>query len=380
MDYDEISREHRAGLTVEQRNADMRLRIDPGFVHTRKIETVIGPEYMKLLDDEIRRLPDALPDHMRRMRVNNIYSRVLLRFCNAHEAPTLSELIGAGRGRLFCSIIEVEAAPELYQDVKQAVSRIVVPGVDSPVVELHYSTEHIVGDTLRTCLAQGHTISVIAEQFDYRDGKLIFRPLVMGGTWLYPPSEDDPLGGAAWYGGAFFENFIEDVDQFAAVKGVPTPAAADIDVMREISERAFKTCLVELLGDDPKADWGGEVSDHFTSHLNLSGKRLTAAFLLKGPAHFAPMGLNHLGKNNDQILRLAKEPAELLVVQHSHEILPPVREFLRLVAVQPGAPRRYLLIDGRDSLRLLTAYDMVDKARALTAAERTTRRARSRKS
>jgi len=30
---------------------------------------------------------------------------------------------------------------------------------------------------------------------------------------------------------------------------------------------------------------------------------MTAAFLLKGPARFAPMGLNHLGKNNDQIVR-----------------------------------------------------------------------------
>jgi len=30
---------------------------------------------------------------------------------------------------------------------------------------------------------------------------------------------------------------------------------------------------------------------------------MTAAFLLKGPARFVPMGLNHLGKNNDQIVR-----------------------------------------------------------------------------
>ena len=39
------------------------------------------------------------------------------------------------------------------------------------------------------------------------------------------------------------------------------------------------------------------------AHLHLKGSRMTAAFLLKGPARFVPMGLNHLGKNNDQIVR-----------------------------------------------------------------------------
>jgi hypothetical protein len=76
------------------------------------------------------------------------------------------------------------------------------------------------------------------------------------------------------------------------------------------------------------------------------------------------MSLNHLGKNNDQIYRLSQEPANVLFVQHCHDILPAVRATLRAFAVQPGKPRRYCLIDGRDSLRLLRAYGMLDKALA----------------
>jgi hypothetical protein len=79
------------------------------------------------------------------------------------------------------------------------------------------------------------------------------------------------------------------------------------------------------------------------------------------------MGLNHLGKNNDQIYRLAQEPAQLLVVQHCHDILPPVRATLREFAVSPGATRRYCLIDGRDSLRLLAAYDKLNRALELSS-------------
>jgi hypothetical protein len=120
-------------------------------------------------------------------------------------------------------------------------------------------------------------------------------------------------------------------------------------------------------------DWGGEQADHYSAHLHLDGRPTTAGFLFKGPARFRPMGLNSLGKNNDQIYRLAQLPANLLVVQHCHEILPPVRATLRAFAVQPGNPRRYCLMDGRDSLRLLRAYNKLDRARELSALERAAR-------
>jgi hypothetical protein len=136
--------------------------------------------------------------------------------------------------------------------------------------------------------------------------------------------------------------------------------------MSRISEAAFKQCLAEILGDSITRDWGGERSDHYAAHLHLQGKRVTAAFLLKGPARFRRMTLNSLGKQNDQIYRLAQEPAEVLVVQHCHDITTPVRATLRAFAVQPCRVRRYCLIDGRDSLRLLNAYGKVARALELS--------------
>jgi hypothetical protein len=136
--------------------------------------------------------------------------------------------------------------------------------------------------------------------------------------------------------------------------------------MRVVSEAALKACLAEILGDAAAKDWGGESSDYYSAHIRLSGRRLTSAFLLKGPARFEPMNLKHLGKNNDQIVRLSDEPADVLFVQHCHDILPAVRKTLRAFAVQPFLPRRYCLIDGRDSLKLLRAYGLYDKAVALS--------------
>jgi hypothetical protein len=91
---------------------------------------------------------------------------------------------------------------------------------------------------------------------------------------------------------------------------------------------------------------------------------MTAAFLLKGPARFEPMRLRHLGKNSDQIVRLSDEPGEVLIVQHCHDITPVVRKTIRAFAVQPSLPRRYCCIDGRDTLRLLHAYDLYEDALA----------------
>ena len=109
-----------------------------------------------------------------------------------------------------------------------------------------------------------------------------------------------------------------------------------------------------------------DIPDELAAHITLNNRRTTAAFLLKGPSHFSPMKLNHLGKNNDQIVRLAKEPAQVLFVQHCHEVTPAVRETLRAFAVQPGNPRRFCIIDGKDSIRLLKAYGLLDKAKELS--------------
>jgi hypothetical protein len=168
-----------------------------------------------------------------------------------------------------------------------------------------------------------------------------------------------------WWAHDFFENFVEDFKEFSKVKDFEKPTS--LEPMKNISEFAFKSCLAEILGDETTKDWGGEQSDHYTAHLHLGERRVTGAFVLKGPAKFSPMKLNHLGKNNDQIYRLAQEPADVLFVQHSHEITAPVRATLRAFSVQPGSARRYCLIDGRDSLWLLNAYGLYQKALDLSS-------------
>jgi hypothetical protein len=349
-------------LTPAQRAAPLIHTIDPGFVHHRKIQTILGPQGMQLIDEGIRQLPD-MPQWQREVRIDHIYTSTMLGFCAALNIMPLEEILALRKGKLFCSTETLAPCSEVFDSVR-AIS-IWVPRGDYPFrVEFHYSTRHISSDTLRSRLHQGGSFSIIAEQYNYDEEKIIFDPLIIGSPWL-EPGDVKPDFAIMFFGYTFYENFIEDFDEFKKVEEVPEPPSPK--PMKHISEAAFKTCLSDILGDTKYGDWGGETSDYYSAHLHLQGRRTTAAFVLKGPARFQPMNLNHLGKHNDQIVRLSHEPADVLIVQHCHDILPPVRETLRAFAVQPSRPRRYCLIDGRDSLRLLYAYDLYDKAQKLSS-------------
>ena len=69
------------------------------------------------------------------------------------------------------------------------------------------------------------------------------------------------------------------------------------------------------------------------------------------------MTLEMCGKRADQIYRLSKTSAEILIVQHSHQIGDAVRATLRALSIQPGGKsRKYCLIDGMSTYRILKAY------------------------
>ena len=345
-------------LSPEERALPLEHTIDPGFVNRRAVQTVLGENGMSLVDEMLKSIPPGLPEGLHDVRVDHVYNAVLLKFCEINKIHTLGQVLAAGKGHMFCSTEIVQACPDVY-DAKRVVSMLEPAGNSSYRVQLEYSTEHIRSDTLRTELHRGSLLSIIATFVRKEGDCLVFRPLIMGSPWLR--SQDSAWADKVmWWNQDFYEHFIEDFDEFAKVRSIPKPES--IEAMPQVSERGFKMCLAKILGDRITKDWGGEQSDHFTSNVHLSGRRTTAAFLLKGPAKFAPMSLNHLGKNNDQIYRLSQEPAEVLVVQHCHDIKPPVRATLRAFAVQPGMARRYCLIDGRDSLWLLNAYGLLNEA------------------
>jgi hypothetical protein len=163
--------------------------------------------------------------------------------------------------------------------------------------------------------------------------------------------------GKHWF--SRLECFVDSIDSFNAVQNVsPITSKRELNALKLISEQTVKAAFAEIIGEPTvPSDWGGERSDLFSNRVILDGKRISAAFAFKGPAQFRPMTMAQLGKNGDQIDRLFSEPADLLILQHCHEITQPVRAAMRAYAQQMGKPRLFCLIDGYDTLRLFRAYN-----------------------
>jgi hypothetical protein len=149
---------------------------------------------------------------------------------------------------------------------------------------------------------------------------------------------------------------IDDIDSFAKVRKQGHAAA-----YTKMPESKFKRGIRAILGEAGEfKDWGGESSDLQSGRLIYKGKRTNAAFAFKGPGKTGKLTPKKMGKNGDQILRLARCPAEVFVLQYwaqidesVHEML---RELVRARSLLDGSRLYYCLVDGQDSTRLIEAY------------------------
>jgi hypothetical protein len=149
---------------------------------------------------------------------------------------------------------------------------------------------------------------------------------------------------------------IDDIDSFQRVRKQTNEVPSRVT----LAEKEVKRGLKRIIGEKGKfVDWGGETNDLFTK-LKLNGRRLTAAFALKGKGKKGILTPEKMGKNGDQILRLFQSPAVLFLVQYNEQIAPSVLDEMRTMAIAKsvGSGERicYGVINGSDTARLMLAY------------------------
>jgi hypothetical protein len=218
-------------------------------------------------------------------------------------------------------------------------------------VSFRYQIEHLVSTSSWVTLQGQVRLFVFGVVSEISDSSIVARPLVIASI-VY-----NPLGrntSTSWLN--YREVWPGQIDQFSSLAQSEDVETEDLEILKTISETQVKTWFAEIVGEGhvPR-DWGGESSDLFTTSTRLAGMRVSTAFLFKGPAHFQPLTMRGLGKNEDQVVRLFSEPADLLVLQHCHRVTAAVRATMRAFANQISNPRRFSIIDGLDTLRILLA-------------------------
>jgi hypothetical protein len=346
-------------LPPDLRSKDLFHHIDMGFLNRRLCITAL-PASIRTHYIE-RAKPGS--DHMTVLSNDHLLVTMLLDVCQEVGLPTLVQALSLGNPKcMFRSTERLAPCPEIYDAVR----------VDHPVeldiefgkpVHITYHTEHLVSSTGKMTLADGASggyVQSIVGVLHNKPDRFEIEPLVMGAPWFDHPRNGTDDAFLMWIGRDFGEILPEDIDQFSRMKEVHVASAEEwLRVMGRLPEATVKAALAQLLSEPTKKDWGGETNDHFSSNVLIGGQRKTAAFLLKGPTMFREMTLEMCGKRADQIYRLANSGADVSIVQHSHLIGEVVRTTLRNMTVYPGRPRKYCLIDGQATYRILKAYSLL---------------------
>lgn len=137
------------------------------------------------------------------------------------------------------------------------------------------------------------------------------------------------------------------------------------------SETAFKLGLKAIVGEGGDfKDWGGEITDLFTTRLKILSKRRATGFALKGPGTKGKLTPGKMGKNGDQIQRLFEAPADVYLVQYCRQIDQSVITQMEKLAITKsvlsGKRIWFGVIDGQDSDRIVRAYPAAFSTRRMT--------------
>jgi hypothetical protein len=344
-------------IPEKYRLADFFSHIDMGFLNRRLAISALGPIRNVFLE---RQKPGD--DHMTVLANDHLLVTMLIDVCSEIKAPTLAEALTLGVPKhLFMSIERLEPCPEIYE--AERVRHAVHLDIDyAKPVDIAYHTRHIVSDTGRMSLAEGcqkgYRHGMIGLLHD-KDNAFEIEPIVIGAPWLDHPRNEDGAA-AIWLAYDYGEILPEDIAEFARMKEVGVADADEwMSVMANIPEAYVKKSIASLLKEPAKSDWGGEENDHFSANVTVAERRRTAAFLLKGPARFQEMTPAMCGRTGDQIYRLTKAGADISIIQHAHLIGTAVRETLRSMVVTPGRPRKFCVMDGQITYRLLKAYGLL---------------------
>ncbi len=345
-----------AEISTELRTKDAFHHIDMGFVNRRLCLTALGESGRKYYAEHAL----SGDGHLVRLSNDHLLVTMLEDVCEHHGAPTLLEALQAGEARMvFRSTEKLAACPEIY-DAKRVEHAVELPLDFGKPIVIAYHTAHLVSDTGRMTLAEGSGkgyMQSIIGRLHNEAGRYRIEPLVIGAPWYDHPRNGEDGGELMWFGQEFGEILPEDIEQFREMKNVTVSSGEEWqNVMSRLPEQAVKRALASLLQEPTKNDWGGETDDHFSGNVIVGGRRRTAAFLLKGPTNFREMTLDMMGKRADQIYRLTRTDAEIYVVQHSHLIGDAVRGTLRALTVYPGGKKKYCVIDGLATYRILKAY------------------------
>lgn len=340
----------------------MTFSLETWFLHQKLVLELLPFHLKRQLQHELATLISSdVPS--KEIFINEFFVETLVQYLSSTPVSSLEEHLLTGNSVQLGTLIWIEQ-PFYFKGTNKA-RREYAAGIKPSYAELYapldqfndvrvigkYNVQHIYTDSAIDALSGKKRQFILGYIRELTDACIEIRPIVIGTRISKASGLQLPVT-------SMLQINPEDVDEFRKLKSITRKSATKkLELNRSISEKQIKHWIAEIVGEaNIPNDWGGEKSDLYIP-LHVKGKRVNAAFLLKGPSKFHPLQVKDLGKNGDQISRLYDEPAQLFIVVHCHYITPEIRKTMNAFSSRNYNLSNYCLIDGVDLRRILKAYE-----------------------
>jgi hypothetical protein len=333
---------------------------DALFIHQKLILQLLD-SFHKMRLASVLQQAEYHSGNLKQIFINDSFTEAILRYLTKQKIKSLEEklflneelkkgeLIWYNNDFYFKGITKAEKNFKKGKLPAYAEFHITLKQYDDKLIYGKFNFEHVHWSSASNRLSGHKTKFMLAYIDDVQSDKITLRPIFIADRIL----KDDIV---YEYDSYSLRLDVSDIDEFKKIESISTTdKELNIKLNKLVPEEKIKQSIAEIINENnvPK-DWGGENSDLFTNHIHIKGERYSAAFLLKGPAKFHPMTVKDLGANGNQIVRLFDEPADILILQHCHYIKAEIYKTMDAFASRFDNIRRYCIIDGIDTQRLLT--------------------------
>ena len=330
---------------------DGSLKLDPWFIHQELLLQLLPAE---VSEDLVQRLSVAEGSFAHQMRYHQL-GQAAATYLSTTNVPSLE--LERLRGTLVAGqLVWVEQAiafrglSAALQDVRRggtgnaSFSAKLRASDEESRITGTFNVKRLTSESAQDQLSGTKRQFILGYVQEVVREEVSLRPIIIATRWLR-------VSGAVPLGADNLRVWPQDIDEFAGIdfqKGVRKGDLAALRTLPEgLLERAFAEVLAEPTDSDP------ERFGLRTYLATISGEPVTAAVSFSRSDASQPMAVRDLGSNGEQVDLLAQTAADLLVVQHSHTIPARVLNMLKVCASNPQSSRRYMLIDGYDTLRIL---------------------------
>ena len=337
------------------RNRDPYLHIDPCYLNVPTCTKTFGYYFTEFYLSHT-------------VKENNDYARIfndhlLVTFtmdaCRDREMPPLGVVLADPTpGEMFFSTEALQGTDAVFGKAR-ARNRVLLPYDCGRDVFVEFDPHHFLSDAERVAHAHNARATVLCHVDIVKDDLVSATALIMGTpSFTHFRNENEVLDfddhAADW-----FETWPEDIDELAACADIPLPPEAEWRAaLGSVTGEDVCDALAGILGGTRLQGEAAAHSSMIAAGIHRGGEEEPAAIAVITDADARGRALEPaaLRARPDAMVAMNATPAELWIVQHCHTIGPAVRDMVRACAVRPHAPRRFCLIDGADTYRILKAY------------------------